>query len=325
MTHFATADEPGDDHFPAQLAAFREFVEEVGRATCWSTRRTAPRRCRDPESHFDMVRCGVAIYGMDPFRGSRAHGLEPALSLHSWVASMRRLDAGESAGYGRRWRAYEPTWLATVPIGYGDGWRRGLTNNADVLIRGRRHPLVGAVSMDNVTVALGAGHRRRARRRGGADRAPGRRADPRRGGGAAARDDQLRGDDGAPPAGQARAGQVSRSWIVGGALRDELLGREVTDIDIAVEGDPGGGRARARRGGARPGLPAVRGVRRLARRGPWRRPRLRLRAATGRDDRGGPAEAGLHRQRDGAGPPEGGELMDPLGGRRGHRVPDASG
>ena len=58
-------------------------------------------------------------------------------------------------GYGRVWRADEPTWVATVPIGYGDGWRRGLTNDFDVLIRGRRHPGVGAVSMDNVGVALG--------------------------------------------------------------------------------------------------------------------------------------------------------------------------
>ena len=79
---------------------------------------------------------------------------------------MKRFDAGDSAGYGRRWRAHEPTWLATVPIGYGDGWRRGLTNNADVLIGGRRHPLVGTVSMDNITVDAGPGHRRRARGRG---------------------------------------------------------------------------------------------------------------------------------------------------------------
>jgi alanine racemase len=156
MTHFATADEPGDDHFPAQLAAFREFVEEVGRTDLLVHAANSAAALRDTESHFDMVRCGVAIYGLDPLQGDPgAHGLEPALSLHSWVASVRRLDAGESVGYGRRWRAYEPTWLATVPIGYGDGWRRGLTNNADVLIRGRRHPLVGAVSMDNVTVALG--------------------------------------------------------------------------------------------------------------------------------------------------------------------------
>ena len=156
MTHFATADEPGDDHFPAQLAAFREFVDEVGRDDLLVHAANSAAALRGPESHFDMVRCGVAVYGLDPFlEDPGAHGLEPALSLLSWVASLRRLEAGESAGYGRRWRAAEPTWLATVPIGYGDGWRRGLTNNADVLIRGRRHPLVGAVSMDNVTVALG--------------------------------------------------------------------------------------------------------------------------------------------------------------------------
>jgi alanine racemase len=157
MTHFATADELGDDHFPAQLAAFREFVDEVGRDDLLVHAANSAAALRDPESHFRMVRCGVAIYGLDPFQGDPgAHGLEPALSLRSWVASVRRLEPGESAGYGRRWRAEEPTWLATVPIGYGDGWRRGLTNNADVLIRGRRHPSVGAVSMDNVTVALGA-------------------------------------------------------------------------------------------------------------------------------------------------------------------------
>jgi alanine racemase len=71
------------------------------------------------------------------------------------VGAVRRFEAGDSAGYGRRWIAPEPTWVATVPIGYGDGWRRALTNNCDVLIRGHRYPLVGAVSMDNVTVALG--------------------------------------------------------------------------------------------------------------------------------------------------------------------------
>jgi len=157
MTHFATADEPGDDHFPAQLAAFGEFADDVGRDDLIVHAANSAAALRDRGSHFDMVRCGIAVYGLDPFQeGPDAHGLEPALSLHSWVASLRRLAPGESAGYGRRWRADEPTWLATVPIGYGDGWRRALTNNSDVLIRGRRHPLVGAVSMDNVTVALGA-------------------------------------------------------------------------------------------------------------------------------------------------------------------------
>ena len=156
MTHFATADERGDDHFPAQLAAFREFVEEVARDDLRVHAANSAAALREPESHFDMVRCGVAVYGLDPFQRDPAEqGLTPALSLSSYVAAVRRFKPGESAGYGRRWRAEEPTWLATVPIGYGDGWRRALTNNADVLIRGRRHPLAGAVSMDNVTVALG--------------------------------------------------------------------------------------------------------------------------------------------------------------------------
>ncbi len=111
---------------------------------------------RDRASHFDMVRCGIAIYGMDPFQAdAAAHGLEPALELHSYVAAVKRFEPGQSAGYGRRWTAERRTWVATLPIGYGDGWRRALTNDCDVLIGGRRHPLVGTVSMDNVTVDLG--------------------------------------------------------------------------------------------------------------------------------------------------------------------------
>ena len=158
MTHFATADELGDDLFPAQLERFREFVAEVGRDDVLVHAANSAAAMRDPESHFDMVRCGVALYGLDPFqRDPGEHGLEPAMTLRSWVAALRRLEPGESAGYGRRFIAEEPTWLATVPIGYGDGWRRALTNNAEVLIDGRRHPLVGAVSMDNITVALRPG------------------------------------------------------------------------------------------------------------------------------------------------------------------------
>jgi alanine racemase len=93
---------------------------------------------------------------MDPFHEDpAAHGLRPALSLHSYVAALRRFETGESAGYGRRWRAERPTWVATIPIGYGDGWRRGLSGDCDVLIGGRRYPVVGTVSMDNVTVDVG--------------------------------------------------------------------------------------------------------------------------------------------------------------------------
>jgi alanine racemase len=156
MTHFATADELNDDLFPAQLEAFREFVDKVARDDVVVHAANSAAALRDPAAHFDMVRCGVAIYGLDPFQADPgAHDLEPALSLRSWLASVRRIEAGDSVGYGRRWRASDPTWIGTVPVGYGDGWRRALTNDCDVLIRGRRHPLVGTVSMDNLTVDLG--------------------------------------------------------------------------------------------------------------------------------------------------------------------------
>jgi alanine racemase len=158
MTHFATADEPGGDHFPHQLARFSALVDDVRRDHPGITVHAANSAAvlRDPAAHFDMARCGIAVYGMDPFgEDPAAHGLEPALRLESYVAAVKRFEPGDSAGYGRSWRAAEPTWVGVLPIGYGDGWRRGLSNDADVLVRGRRHPLVGTVSMDNITVDLG--------------------------------------------------------------------------------------------------------------------------------------------------------------------------
>ncbi|HMD51597.1 MAG TPA: alanine racemase [Solirubrobacteraceae bacterium] len=159
MTHFATADELGDDGF---------FAEQLLRFTRWARALKAEHpelivhaansaaTLRDPEAQFDMVRCGVAIYGMDPFgRDPALRGLEPALELSSYVAEVKPCGEGESAGYGRRFVAERDTLLGVLPIGYGDGWRRNLSNNADVLIGGLRHPLVGTVSMDSITVDLG--------------------------------------------------------------------------------------------------------------------------------------------------------------------------
>lgn len=158
MTHFATADELGDDHFPAQLERFRVFVADLGERADGLLVHAANSAAtlRDSDCHFGMVRCGVAIYGLDPFQEDPwRHGLEPALELSSYVAAVKGFEPGDSAGYGRRWVASEPTCVATVPIGYGDGWRRALTNACDVLIGGRRWPLVGTVSMDNITVEVG--------------------------------------------------------------------------------------------------------------------------------------------------------------------------
>lgn len=158
MTHFATADAAGDTYFPAQLKRFTQFASEL-RAVYPELLVHAANSAatyRDRAAHFDLVRCGIAIYGLDPFQEDpTGRGLEPALSLESYVASVKRFEPGESAGYGRLWQAPARNYVGVLPIGYGDGWRRALTNNADVLVQGRRRPLVGAVSMDNITVDLG--------------------------------------------------------------------------------------------------------------------------------------------------------------------------
>jgi alanine racemase len=158
MTHFATADERGDDHFPDQLRRFTEFVAAVRdrHPDAIVHASNSAGTLRDRAAHFDMVRCGIAIYGLDPFgHDPFEHDLQPALQLESYVAAVKRFAPGDSAGYARTWRAGEPTWVGTLPIGYGDGWRRSASNNADVLVRGRRYPSVGNVSMDNITIDLG--------------------------------------------------------------------------------------------------------------------------------------------------------------------------
>lgn len=157
-THFATADKLGDEYFPRQLAAFTALAERVRASHPQVTVHAANSAAvfREPASHFDMVRCGIAVYGLDPFGVDPAeHGLRPALELRSYVADVKLFPAGASAGYGRSWRAPRDTYVGVVPIGYGDGWRRGLSNRVDVLIGGRRYPVSGTISMDNLTVDLG--------------------------------------------------------------------------------------------------------------------------------------------------------------------------
>ncbi len=157
-THFATADEEGDAYLGEQLSAFAPVAEAVRELApeCTVHAANSAATLRDPATHFDMVRCGIAVYGLDPFgRDPSERDLEPALALHSYVADVKRFEGGASAGYGRTWWAPEDTWVGVLPIGYGDGVRRGLSNNAEVLVGGRRYPLVGTVSMDNITIDLG--------------------------------------------------------------------------------------------------------------------------------------------------------------------------
>jgi alanine racemase len=157
MTHFATADDD-PEFMERQLKAFEPFAAELRRR--WPDiavhAANSAATLREPRSHMTLVRCGIAIYGCDPMhQDPDAYKLEPALELRSYVAALKCAQQGDSAGYGRRFIAPGETWIATVPIGYGDGIRRALTNNCDVLISGRRYPLVGTVSMDNITVDLG--------------------------------------------------------------------------------------------------------------------------------------------------------------------------
>lgn len=157
MTHFATADDD-EDFCGYQLRSFEEAVQVVLRTGtkvqfhCANSAATISY----PESHFDMVRCGIAVYGLSPFQGdATADGLVPALSLTSYVTDIKRLTEGDTVGYGRTWSARRDTHIGVVPIGYGDGFSRGLSNRGRVLIGGRSYPVVGRVSMDQITVDLG--------------------------------------------------------------------------------------------------------------------------------------------------------------------------
>ena len=160
MTHFATADDPDPAFLRLQLERFAPFVAELRRRHPGVVVHAANSAAvlNAPASHFDLVRSGIALYGLDPMNErAEDHGLEPALELNSYVAAVKAAAGGDSAGYGRRFVADRETRLATLPIGYADGIRRAFTNNLDVLIGGRRHALVGAVSMDNITVEVAAG------------------------------------------------------------------------------------------------------------------------------------------------------------------------
>lgn len=161
MTHFATADETSGENaafMTEQLVRFRSMLgplrERFPDAIVHAA--NSAGTLRDPETHFDMVRCGIAIYGCSPFGDDPgAHGLKPAMSVVSYLASVKPILGRESVGYGRRWKAARGTWIGAVPVGYADGYPRAYANTAQVLVGGRRVPVVGMVSMDQFTVDLG--------------------------------------------------------------------------------------------------------------------------------------------------------------------------
>jgi alanine racemase len=153
MTHLATADEEHPGFALAQLEAFAALRRTIGDGPTFHVANSAAT-LRFPEARHDAVRCGVALYGLSPFgRDPAVDGLAPVLSWRSRIAQVKTLAPGESTGYGRRFVAGEATRIGLVPVGYGDGFRRGLTGT-EVLVGGERRPVVGTVSMDSFAVEL---------------------------------------------------------------------------------------------------------------------------------------------------------------------------
>ena len=158
-THFAVADAPDDPFTAEQVRRFDQALAALRRSGLQADIVHAANSAgllAHPDARRDLVRAGIAIYGVPPsleFEGSVP--FEPALELVSRVTAVRTVAPGESVSYGRHWWATEPTRVATVAIGYADGIRRDSgPAGVDVLVRGRRCPIVGVVTMDQLMVAL---------------------------------------------------------------------------------------------------------------------------------------------------------------------------
>jgi alanine racemase len=152
MSHLATADEADEGFARLQIERFRALAQRFPDAQRHLANSAA--LLRFPESRFDAVRCGLALYGLSPFGDDPArYGLVPVLAWRSSIAQMKVLDPGESTGYGRRFIAERRTRIGLIPVGYADGFRRGMTG-ATVLVAGSRRRVLGAVSMDSFAVEL---------------------------------------------------------------------------------------------------------------------------------------------------------------------------
>ena len=192
MGHLGCADDPADECNALGRRRFARGLETARAAGLRPAQRhlaATSATLLDPRSHHTTVRVGAGLVGIDP---TGTTTLRPALTLTAPVVSVRRVRAGTGVGYGHTWVAPAATHLALLPLGYADGLPRVASGRAEVALRGRRHPVVGRISMDQVVVDLGDahveagrdGHRLRPRRR--------RRAD-RRGVGRMGRHDRARG------------------------------------------------------------------------------------------------------------------------------------
>jgi alanine racemase len=156
-THLARADEPGDPTTDLQLDRFDQALAvaaDLGVEPAYVHAANSAATLTHPRSRHTMVRVGIAVYGLSPSRDvdARDHDLRPVGSLRTAVSHVKTIAAGQPVSYGHRWHAPADGWVATLPVGYADGVPRLLTNNAVVLHGGRRRPLVGTVTMDQVLV-----------------------------------------------------------------------------------------------------------------------------------------------------------------------------
>jgi len=150
MTHFACADAGEKPALDEQLDRFDAATAELARLGHRPTLRHAANSAalmRSERAWLDLVRPGIALFGVEP-RVGLAKELRPVMRVRSEIVALRELPVGASAGYGGTWVAARPSRIATIPIGYADGLVRALSNQGALLVRGRRAPIAGAVSMD---------------------------------------------------------------------------------------------------------------------------------------------------------------------------------
>jgi alanine racemase len=156
-THLAVADEPDHPFTTTQVQRFDAVIAELAergvRPPLLHAANSAGALTRS-DTHYDMVRCGTALYGLAPSPAlDGIVELRPAMALKAAVALVKRIDAGEAVSYGLRYRVERPSYIATVPLGYADGVPRRLgAVGGEVLIRGRRRPIAGTVTMDQLMV-----------------------------------------------------------------------------------------------------------------------------------------------------------------------------
>jgi alanine racemase len=158
-SHFATSEDPDRTFADAQRKRFDAVLDDIARRKIDVPLRHMANSgaiISMPEARYDAVRPGIMLYGYPPRHGmTERFPVRPVMSIRSRVSLVKYVEPGTSISYGRRYFATERTAVATIPVGYADGYFRQLTNRASVLIRGRRHPVVGTICMDHIMANLG--------------------------------------------------------------------------------------------------------------------------------------------------------------------------